>query len=134
MALTAELTKYAMPPVNPYLGDRTIQYYWTYFLVPAVISEEGVGGLRDIENSLKVNALCSGVLFIAALIIATWAASLSAVGTAFAVVLAVVAASAEGLYAWWEFVSRGRPLDGVDRPEHRRDEQLAFSGLRVDSS
>ena len=26
MALTAELTKYAMPPVNPYLGDRTIQY------------------------------------------------------------------------------------------------------------
>ena len=45
MALTAELTKYAMPPINPYLGDRTIQYYWTYFLVPAVISEEGVGGL-----------------------------------------------------------------------------------------
>ena len=25
MALTAELTKYAMPPVNPYLGDRTVQ-------------------------------------------------------------------------------------------------------------
>ena len=50
MALTAELTKYAMPPINPYLGDRTIQYYWTYFLVPAVISEEGVGGLREIEN------------------------------------------------------------------------------------
>jgi hypothetical protein len=99
MALTSELTKYAMPPINPYLGDRTIQYYWTYFLVPAVISEEGVGGLREIENSLKVNALCSGALFIAALVIATWAVSLSAVGTAFAVVLAVMAASAEGLYA-----------------------------------
>ena len=87
MALTAELTKYSMPPVNPYVGDRTIQYYWTYFLVPAVISEEGVGGLREIENSLKVNALCSGVLFIASLVIATWAVSLSAVGTALAVVL-----------------------------------------------
>ena len=37
-ALTAELMKYDMPPINPYLGDRTIQYYWTYFLVPAVIA------------------------------------------------------------------------------------------------
>jgi hypothetical protein len=133
MALTSELTKYAMPPINPYLGDRTIQYYWTYFLVPAVISEEGVGGLREIENSLKVNALCSGVLFIAALGIATWAASLSALGTALAVVLAVVAASAEGLYAWWELVSRGRPLDGLTNLNIDAMSNWRFGGLRVDS-
>jgi hypothetical protein len=133
MALTAELTKYAMPPVNPYLGDRTIQYYWTYFLVPAVISEEGVGGLREIEDSLKVNALCSGVLFIAALVIATWAASLSAVGTAFAVVLAVAAASAEGLYALWELYSRGRPLEGLTDLNIDAMSNWRFRGLRVDS-
>ena len=133
MALTAELTKYAMPPINPYVGDRTIQYYWTYFLVPAVISEEGVGGLQEIENSLKVNALCSGVLFIAALILATWAASLSAVGTAFAIVLAVVAASAEGLYAWWELYSRGRPLEGLTSLNIDAMSNWRFSGLRVDS-
>ena len=111
MALTAELTKYDMPPLNPYLGDRTIQYYWTYFLVPAVIAQEGPAAARRRESALKVNALCSGVLFIAALIIATWSASLSAVGTAIAVVIAVLAASAEGLYAWWDLVSRGRPVD-----------------------
>ena len=133
MALTAELTKYDMPPVNPYLGDRTIQYYWTYFLVPAVISEEGVGGLRDIESSLKVNALCSGVLFIAALVVATWAASLSAAGTAFAVVLAVVAASAEGLYASWNLYSRGRPLEGLTDLNIDAMSAWSFSGLRVDS-
>ena len=133
MALTAELTKYAMPPVNPYLGDRSIQYYWTYFLVPAVISEEGVGGLRDIENSLKVNALCSGVLFIAALVIATWAVSLSAVGTAFAVVLAVVAASAEGLYALWELGPRGEPLKSVTDLNIDAMSSWRFSGLRIDS-
>jgi hypothetical protein len=133
MALTAELTKYAMPPINPYVGDRTIQYYWTYFLVPAVISEEGVGGLKEIENSLKVNALCSGVLFIAALILATWAASLSAVGTAFAIVLAVVAASAEGMYAWWELYSRGRPLEGLRSLNIDAMSNWRFSGLRVDS-
>lgn len=132
-ALTAELTKYAMPPVNPYLGDRTMQYYWTYFLVPAVISEEGIGGLKEIESSLKVNALCTGVLFIAALVIATWAASLSAVGTAFAVVLAVVAASAEGLYAWWELVSEGQPLEGLTSLNIDAMSSWRFSGLRVDS-
>lgn len=133
MALTAELTKYDMPPINPYLGDRTIQYYWTYFLVPAVISEEGVGGLREIENSLKVNALCSGVLFIAALVIATWAASLSAIGTACAVALAVVAASAEGLYALWELYSRGQPLAELTDLNIDAMSAWTFSGLRVDS-
>lgn len=132
-ALTAELTKYDMPPINPYLGDRTVQYYWTYFLVPAVIAEEGAGGLQDIESSLKVNALCSGILFIAALILATWAASLSAAGTAIAVVLAVVAASAEGLYAWWELYSRGRPLAGVTDLNIDAMSAWRLNGLRVDS-
>jgi hypothetical protein len=133
MALTSELTKYAMPPVNPYVGDRTIQYYWTYFLVPAVISEEGAGGLREIENSLKVNALCSGLLFIAALILVTWAASLSAAGTAFAVVLAVVAASAEGVYALWDLYVRGRPLEALTNVNIDAMSAWTFSGLRVDS-
>ena len=35
MALTAELTKYAMPPVNPYLGDRTIQVLLDVFPRPS---------------------------------------------------------------------------------------------------
>ena len=86
-ALTAELAKYQMPPVNPYLGDRTIQYYWTYFLVPAAIGEEGPGNLADIESSLKVNALRSGVLFLGGAYRGTWAASFSTAGTAFAIVL-----------------------------------------------
>jgi hypothetical protein len=132
-ALTAELTKYAMPPVNPYVGDRTIQYYWTYFLVPAVISEEGVGGLKEIESSLKVNALCSGLLFIAALVIATWAASLSALGTAFAIVLAVVAASAEGLHASWGLYARGRPLAQLTDLNIDAMSAWTFGGLRIDS-
>ena len=101
--------------------------------MPAVISEEGAGGLRDIEDSLKVNALCSGVLFIAALVIATWAASLSAAGTVFAVVLAVVAASAEGLYAWWDVFSSGEPLEKLTNLNIDAMSSWTFSGLRVDS-
>ena len=132
-ALTAELTKYSMPPVNPYLGDRTVQYYWTYFLVPAVIAEEGPGNLRDIESTLKINALCSGVLFVAALIAATWAASLSAAGTALAVLIAVLAASAEGIYAVRDLLARGRPLAGLTSLNIDAMSAWEFSGLRVDS-
>jgi hypothetical protein len=132
-ALTAELTKYAMPPVNPYLGDRTVQYYWTYFLVPAVVAQEAPGGLKDIESVLKINALCSGLLFVGALVAITWAASLSPAGTALAVILAVVAASAEGTYAWWDLVSRGRPLAGLTDLNIDAMSAWEFSGLRVDS-
>jgi hypothetical protein len=132
-ALTAELTKYDMPPRNPYMGDRTIQYYWTYFLVPAVIAREGPPGLRDVESALKVNALCSGVLFIAALIVATRSASMSAVGTALAVIIAVLAASAEGLYAWWELVSRGRSVTELKNVNIDALTAWEFRGLRIDS-
>jgi hypothetical protein len=132
-ALTAELTKYEMPPINPYLGDRTIQYYWTYFLVPAVIANEGPPPLRDVETVLKLNALCSGLLFVGSLILVTWSASLSVAGTVFAVILAVVAASAEGLYASWDLASAGRPLAGLTNLNIDAISAWEFSGLRIDS-
>lgn len=132
-ALTAELTKYDMPPINPYLGDRTIQYYWTYFLLPAVIAQEGPAGLGDVESALKVNSLCTGLLFLAALIIATWSASLSVPGTAFAIVLGVLAVSAEGLYLAWDLVERGRSLTFLRYFNIDAITAWKFSGLRVDS-
>jgi hypothetical protein len=132
-ALTAELAKYDMPPRNPYMGDRTIQYYWTYFLVPAVIAREGPAPLRDVESALKLNALFSGVLFIAALIVATRCASNSGIGTAIAVGIAVLAASAEGLYASWDIVSRGRSLNALKDLNVDALTAWEFRGLRVDS-
>ena len=132
-ALTAELMKYDMPPINPYLGDRIIQYYWTYFLVPAVIAEEGPAGLRDVELALKVNALCSGVLFLATLIIATWSASRSTTGTAVAIVLGVLAVSAEGLYMAWILFERGRSLEFLKYYNIDAITAWRFNGLRVDS-
>ena len=132
-ALTAELAKYQMPPVNPYLGDRTIQDYWTYFLVPAAIAQEGPGNLADIESSLKVNALLSGVLFLGAIIAAAWAASFSTAGTAFAIAVAVLAASAEGIYAIWDLLWRGRSLAELTDLNIDAMSSWEFSGLRVDS-
>jgi hypothetical protein len=132
-ALTAELMKYDMPPINPYLGDRTIQYYWTYFVVPAVVAQEGPRGLNDVELALKVNALLSGLLFLAALIVATWSASRSTAGTAIAVVLGVLAVSAEGLYLVWDLVARGRPIAFVKYFNIDAITAWRFNGLRVDS-
>ena len=132
-ALTAELMKYDMPPINPYLGDRTIQYYWTYFLVPAVIAQEGPAPLNDVELVLKVNALASGVLFLAALILATWSASRSASGTAIAIVLGVLAVSAEGLYMAWVLIDRGRSLTFLKYYNIDAITAWRFNGLRIDS-
>ena len=132
-ALTAELMKYDMPPINPYLGDRSIQYYWTYFLVPAVIAQEGPAGLGDVEAALKVNALCSGVLFLSALIIATWSMSGSTYGTAIAIVLGVLAVSAEGLYMAWILIQRGRSLEFLRYYNIDAITAWRFNGLRVDS-
>ena len=133
-ALTAELMKYDMPPINPYLGDRPIQYYWTYFLVPAVIAQEGPAGLEEVERVLKVNALCSGVLFLAALILATWSASHSTPGTAIAIILGVLAVSAEGAYMMWHLaVERGRSLTFLRYFNIDAITAWRFNGLRVDS-
>ena len=40
MALTAEMTRFEMPPRNPYMADRALHYYWTYFLVPAALTRD----------------------------------------------------------------------------------------------
>ena len=132
-ALTAELMKYDMPPINPYLGDRTIQYYWTYFLVPAVVAQEGPPGLRDVELVLKANALFCGVLFLGSLILATWSASRSATGTAIAVLLGVLAVSAEGVYLAWDLIERGRSLAFLKYFNIDAISAWRFNGLRVDS-
>ena len=46
VALTAELGRFTMPPRNPYMADRDLHYYWTYFLVPAAVTGFGTGSGR----------------------------------------------------------------------------------------
>ncbi|MBI2834018.1 MAG: hypothetical protein HYX76_06285, partial [Acidobacteria bacterium] len=112
-ALTAELTKYQMPPRDPYLGDRPIHYYWTYFLVPAAVAGTGPMAVRNVQLALKVNALCSGLLFIGIIVIAARAAVPRTGPVALAVTLTVLAASSEGAYALYDLYAHGQPLAGV---------------------
>src|SRR5262249_40539930 len=109
-ALTAEISKFSMPPRNPFVATRRLHYYWTYYLLPATVAGAAPGMTEQIETNLKVNAIATALLFTGAIFIAAWAAVPRANAVAAAVALAIVASSAEGTYAIVRLYVRGRPL------------------------
>jgi hypothetical protein len=132
-ALTAEMTKFAVPPVNPFVGDQTLHYYWTYFLVPAAAAARGPAILADVELCLKLNAVFSGVLFLASVMLFTWSIVPSATAAALGTALVTVAASAEGIYALYDLHERGRPFSAVTNLNIDAITSWSFGGLRIDS-
>jgi hypothetical protein len=155
MAMTAELTKFTLPPTNPILAPEPIHYYWTYFLVPAAVAQTGPPQVRDVELCLKGNAIATGLLLMGAVFVLAWTAVPRAAPVTAAVILALVAASAEGLYEtlwlWltgqrlallretnidaivaWHF--RGHRIDGLPRclwyvPQHSMAYALGLVGI-----
>ena len=65
------------------------------------------------KSLLLINAFCAGLLFVAAIFILAWCVVPRAGPVAVAVACVVLAASAEGAYALWDFWFRGRPLSGA---------------------
>ena len=131
-ALAAEIGKHAMPPRNPYLAPKTIHYYWTYFLLPAVVAHDGPAPLRDVQRDLKVNAICAAVLVIGALFCFVRLAVPAAWPAVTAVWLGVVAASAEGAWALTSVVSGRAPLDSVTDLNIDALTAWRLNGLRID--
>jgi len=131
-ALVAEMTKGTQPPRNPYLASQPVHYYWAYFLVPASISGETPIG--DVEMGLKVNALCTALLFVAAIYLAAWsAAPAHGFAVAVALLLTTVAASAEGWKAITDLLRRGRSLGDLRELNIDAITAWAFGGLRIDN-
>lgn len=131
-ALASELSKYSSPPRNPYLASQPLHYYWTYFLLPAAISANGPGWLRDVQLCLKINALMTGVLLMAAVFLAAWAAVRRTAMVTLAVCLTLVAASAEGSYELYRLWSRGQPLAALRDVNIDAITAWHFQGLRID--
>jgi len=131
-ALTAELAKFSMPPRNPYLAPQPIHYYWTYFLLPAAVSETGPAPLRDVQACLKVNALLTGLLFMSAVFLATWVTVGAAAPVTIAVSLALLAASAEGTYEIYRLWSRGEALSALRDINIDAVTAWQFQGHRID--
>jgi hypothetical protein len=131
-ALTAELGRFQMPPRNPYMAGDALHYYWTYFLVPAAVSSEGPPVVRDVEAVLKVNAIATATVLIAAFFLLAWTAGGGAVAAALAVVLVAVAASAEGIVAIKDLLQRGVPLSALRDINVDAITAWKYRGLRID--
>jgi hypothetical protein len=132
-ALASELGKFSLPPRNPYLTPRPMNYYWTYFLLPSAVASAGPQALHDVQACLKTNAFFNGMLMIGALFILVRTSVGSAGPAAAAVLLGVLAASAEGLYAVVDLLARGRPLGALADMNIDAITAWQYGGLRIDN-
>ena len=135
-ALAYELGKFSLPPRNPYLAHRPMNYYWTYFLLPATVAKLAPAPAQDqsVQRYLKANALLVGLLMLAALFVLVRSGVESPGPAVAATTLAVLAASAEGSYAVLDLLVRGRPLSGLlDINADAVTGWPPFNGLRIDN-
>ena len=135
-ALASELGKFSLPPRNPYLAPRVMNYYWTYFLLPATVAEllpPSPAGFVEVQRCLKANALLSGLLMIGVLFLVVRSAVPGRWPAALALSLGMVAASAEGLYAIVDLVRRGEPLALLSDMNIDAVTAWYFNGLRIDN-
>jgi hypothetical protein len=134
-ALAYELGKFSLPPRNPYMTPRVMNYYWTYFLLPSSVAQVAPSPpeLQDVQRLLKMNALLSGLLMAGSLFLLVRSGVSSATAAGIAVALAIVAASAEGTYAIADLLARGRPLTELLNINVDAVTAWYFNGLRIDN-
>lgn len=132
MAVTSELDKFSMPPRNMFMPNRPLNYYWAYYLLPAAVSGSAPGPLGDVENNLKVNAIGTAVLLVSAMFLLAWVVVPNGPAVAGAVLLAIVASSAEGFYEVGRLLARGAPLSALRDVNIDAISNWRFGGLRVD--
>ena len=134
MSLTAELARFEMPPVNPYLAPERMNYYWTYFMVPAATAGSLPARANVIpETLLKVNALCTALLFTSLIFSLAWCGVRRRWPLLAGVSLALFAHSAEGAYMLWRVQRRGEALSALRDINIDSVTAWVFQGLRIDS-
>jgi hypothetical protein len=135
-ALAFELGRFTLPPRNPYLAPRVMNYYWTYFLLPsstARLTGSPTPDVVTVQSILKANAMLAGLLMVGALFLVARTGVPRPGAAALAVTLAVVAASAEGLYAIIDLISRGQPLSVLLDTNIDAITAWYFDGMRIDN-
>jgi len=132
MALTAEMTRFEMPPRNPYMADRELHYYWTYFLVPAALSAVGPGPVRDVPVALKANAIATAAMLLASVYCFAATAVRRRTAAVLGVALVVLASSAEGFAVVRDLWLRGRSIVAVRNLNIDAVTSWWHDGLRID--
>ncbi|MBM3750619.1 MAG: hypothetical protein FJW21_05485 [Acidimicrobiia bacterium] len=136
MAMTQELARFEFPPTNPYLAPAPIHYYWTYFMVPAVLAGPSHVPVVSVERALLVTAFGTALLMFSAVFLAAWAVTGRSSAALGASLLALLAPSWEGLYTVYEFWVRGTPWDQIVAAWRETNidaiTNWRFQGLRID--
>ena len=128
-----EIRHFEQPPRNPFLAREPIHYYWTYFVVPAVLSGPAEFAVVPAQTVLKVNATLTALLLLSMIHFVAWGVTRRGWSAAAATALVFLAPSLEGTYTLFDLARRGRPLDAVRDMNIDAITAWTFQGLRVDN-
>jgi hypothetical protein len=132
MAVVNEIGRLTLPPRDPFFADRTLHYYWSYFVVPAAGSAVLGGSARTVEQCLEINAVLSGLLFVSVMFLSVWSAVPRALASALATALGLLAASVQGWWGIYRLYARGQPLSGLRDMNIGALTAWVLQGLRID--
>jgi hypothetical protein len=133
MALTQEVARFEQPPHNPYMFDKPIHYYWTYFVTPAVMSPGDHAPVERVELALKTCAFGTALLMFSTIFLAALAVARRAWIAATAAALALIGPSPEGVSALISYWRDAVPLALLRNTNI--DYMVGFApwhGLRID--
>ena len=136
MAMTEELRRFEFPPTNPYLAPEPIHYYWTYFMVPAVLAGPEPAPMVPVETALKITAVGTALLMFSLVFLGAWSVTGSSGAAGAASAIALMAPSWEGAYALWGLwqngASPGAMFEAVRGLNIDAVTNWQFGGLRID--
>jgi hypothetical protein len=133
LTVANEVAHFDMPPRNPFLASEQIYYYWTYWIVPAVLRGPETAPVASMAVALKVNALAVALLLTSMMFLLAWRVSGRPWVAATATALAILAPSLEGLYTLIQYTRAGTPLDALRDVNIDAVTAWEFHGLRIDN-
>jgi hypothetical protein len=132
MAVTNELAKADMPPVNPFNATEPLRYYWMAHLLSGA-SYRSVAALGlTTEHVVMVNGLAFGLAFVAFFY---WLARAAGAGAAWAAVLVMVGFLANSYEGWdmlRSILQRGDPWDRLRDTNIDAVTRWFYQGMAVD--
>ena len=128
-----EIKQFEPQPRNPFVASEPLHYYWTYFVVPAVVSSPTTDDVRPAVAALKVNALVAALLLLSMVYLPAWYVTRNGWSAAAAATLVLTAPSWEGLYVLRDLARTGQSLDVVRDLNIDAITAWTFHGLRIDN-
>ncbi len=132
MTVTAELAKGDVPPVNPFLRDTPLRYYWMAHMLSGAVYRNVAGWGVTSQQVILINGLFYGLGFVAFLYALARVAGGSPAFSALAVIVGFTANSYEALERLLLYLRNGTPLDYVRMINVDAVTRWYYDGMPVD--